>query len=354
MERGLYIAASGMLAEQIRQDQIANDLANASTPGYKADRTSQSGFGDLLLANSATGATVGSQGTAVQVSKIETDFSPKPARETGEPLDFAIVGEGFFSVQTDRGTRYTRNGQFTADAQGRLVTAQGDPVLGRNGSPLSVGRDGRVDPRNLQIVNLGNPRKDGDSLVAGTPVRQRRRAGPRGRPRGLRRRRVALDGRHDLVHARLRGGPEGHPDHRRDAGQGREPGRRHLRLTPGSPLAQVPRSRADLSGSMLEGLNSAAAGMAAQQQRLDSVANDLANANTTGYKHNRVGFRDLVYQQAGRASAQGVRTGHGAAAVDAGKAFSQGGLQRTDRPLDVADPGRRLPARSSWPTAPRR
>jgi flagellar basal-body rod protein FlgG len=90
---------------------------------------------------------------------------------------------------------------------------------------------------------------------------------------------------------------------------------------------------------MLEGLNSAAAGMAAQQQRLDSVANDLSNANTTGYKHNRVGFRDLVYQEAGRAAAQGVRTGHGAAAVDAGKAFSQGALQRTDRPLDLAIQG---------------
>src|ERR671912_447496 len=66
---------------------------------------------------------------------------------------------------------------------------------------------------------------------------------------------------------------------------------------------------------MLEGLNSAAAGMAAQQQRLDSVANDLANANTTGYKHGRVGFRDLIYEQAGRPAADGVRTGHGAAAV---------------------------------------
>jgi flagellar basal-body rod protein FlgG len=90
---------------------------------------------------------------------------------------------------------------------------------------------------------------------------------------------------------------------------------------------------------MLEGLNSAAAGMAAQQQRLDSVANDLANANTTGYKHGRVGFRDLVYEQAGRSAAQGVRTGHGAAAVDAGKAFGQGALTRTDRPLDVAIQG---------------
>jgi flagellar basal-body rod protein FlgG len=90
---------------------------------------------------------------------------------------------------------------------------------------------------------------------------------------------------------------------------------------------------------MLEGLNSAAAGMAAQQQRLDAVANDLANANTTGYKHQRVGFRDLVYDQTGRSSAEGVRTGSGAAAVDAGRAFAQGVLQRTDRPLDVAIQG---------------
>jgi flagellar basal-body rod protein FlgG len=168
MERGLYIAASGMLAEQVRQDQIANDLANAATPGYKADRTSQAGFGELLLANSATGATVGPQGTAVQVSAVETDFSPKPAKDTGEPLDFAIVGEGFFAVQTARGVRYTRNGQFQADAQGRLVTAQGDPVLGRGGRTLAVGADGRVDPRRLDVVNLRDPRKDGDNLVAGT------------------------------------------------------------------------------------------------------------------------------------------------------------------------------------------
>jgi flagellar basal-body rod protein FlgG len=170
MERGLYIAASGMLAEQIRQDQIANDMANASTPGYKADRTSQRGFGDLLLANSATGAVIGPQGTAVTVGKIETDFSPKPARDTGEPLDFAITGEGFFGVQTSGGVRYTRNGQFTADAQGRLVTAQGDPVLGRGGRTLTVGRDGHVDPRALEVVQLRDPRKEGDSLVTGTPA----------------------------------------------------------------------------------------------------------------------------------------------------------------------------------------
>ena len=135
MERGLYIAASGMLAELVRQDQIANDLANAVDARLQGRPHGPGAFGELLLANSATGAQVGPQGTAVQVDEIETDFSPQPARETGEPLDFAIVGEGFFAVQTDGGTRYTRNGQFTADAAGALVTAQGDPVLGRGGSP---------------------------------------------------------------------------------------------------------------------------------------------------------------------------------------------------------------------------
>src|SRR5215208_6641740 len=90
---------------------------------------------------------------------------------------------------------------------------------------------------------------------------------------------------------------------------------------------------------MLEGLNSAAAGMAAQQQRLDAVSNDLANANTTGYKRVRVGLRDLVYTQTGRSSAQGPRTGAGAAAVDAGRAFQQGAIQRTEQPFDVAIQG---------------
>lgn len=168
MDRGLYIAASGMLAEQIRQDQIANDLANSATPGYKADRTAQREFGELLFANRATGATVGSQSTAVQVDRIETDFAPRPSRDTGEPLDFAITGEGFFGVRTAQGVRYTRNGQFTVSPQGLLVTAQGDPVLGRGGRTVRVGADGRVDPRALDVVRLENTRKEGDNLVSGT------------------------------------------------------------------------------------------------------------------------------------------------------------------------------------------
>ena len=170
MERGLYIAASGMLAEQVRQDQIANDLANASTAGYKPDRTTQRSFGALLLTNSVTGATVGTQSTAVQVTGTVTDFTPQPLKDTGEPLDFAINGDGFFAVRTAQGIRYTRNGLFGSDAQGRLVTASGDLVLGRNNQPIQIGADGKVDPRLLNVVVLANPRKVGENLVTGTPT----------------------------------------------------------------------------------------------------------------------------------------------------------------------------------------
>src|SRR5689334_7024432 len=112
MDRGLYLAASGMLAEQLRQDQIANDLSNSSTSGYKAERTTQQSFGKLLLTNSVTGATVGSQSTGVQVTNTVTDWTPGALKDTGEPLDMAINGDGFFAVQTDAGVRYTRNGEF--------------------------------------------------------------------------------------------------------------------------------------------------------------------------------------------------------------------------------------------------
>jgi flagellar basal-body rod protein FlgF len=155
----------------VRQDQIANDLANASTPGYKADRTTQREFGSLLLRNGATGASVGALGLGVAVDRTVTDLAPAPIRDTGEPLDFAIEGDGFFAVRTAAGVRYTRAGQFGADAAGQLVTAAGDPVLGRGGAPIRVGADGSVDPRLLGVVTLTGARKQGDDLFTGTPAR---------------------------------------------------------------------------------------------------------------------------------------------------------------------------------------
>jgi flagellar basal-body rod protein FlgG len=80
---------------------------------------------------------------------------------------------------------------------------------------------------------------------------------------------------------------------------------------------------------------SAAAGMAAQQQRIDAVANDLANVNTTGYKRVRVAFRDLLYTPTGPGAAQGVASGAGSAATQVGRGSAQGALQVTGRSLDV-------------------
>ena len=90
---------------------------------------------------------------------------------------------------------------------------------------------------------------------------------------------------------------------------------------------------------MLEGMYTAAAGMAAQQQRLAALSNDLANVNTTGYKRVRVAFRDLVYTPAGPGASPGVQEGAGSAATSIGRGAAQGALRPTDRLLDVAIEG---------------
>jgi len=167
MERGLYIAASGMLAEQVRQDQIAHDLANAATPGYKADRSSQRAFGDLLLSNTVTGQEVGRLGSGASIAETVTDLSARPLRQTDEPLDFAVEGEGYFGVRTDNGVRYTRNGQFTAGAGGLLVDQLGHPVLSQNGQTIKVATDGAVDPGRLGVFAVDAPEKAGDGNFTG-------------------------------------------------------------------------------------------------------------------------------------------------------------------------------------------
>lgn len=169
MERGLYIAASGMLAEQVRQDQLANDLANASTPGYKSDRVSQHSFAqELDLVNRKSGAAVGALGTGVQIAEKRTDLTPTALKDTGEPLDLAIAGDGYFAIRTPDGVRYTRDGSFAADAQGRLVDQAGDPVLGPGGQPIVLNADGSVDAARVGVVSLTNVAKAGDGRFTGT------------------------------------------------------------------------------------------------------------------------------------------------------------------------------------------
>jgi flagellar basal-body rod protein FlgG len=90
---------------------------------------------------------------------------------------------------------------------------------------------------------------------------------------------------------------------------------------------------------LLEGMYAAASGMAAQQQRIDALSNDMANVNTTGYKRARVAFRDLLYTPTGAGAVKGVASGAGAAATLVGRTQTEGSVQTTQRPLDFAIDG---------------
>jgi flagellar basal-body rod protein FlgF len=168
MDPGLYIAASGMLAEQVRQNQLANNLSNASTPGYAPQAAEQQSFGSLLLANTSTGQPIGSLNTGVTIDKVVTDTSPTPLRQTGQPLDFGIAGTGFFAVQTANGVRYTRDGQFQANNRNQLTDQNGNLVVGQTGQPVTVSAQGTVNPSALGVFNVTNPSAAGNTLMTGT------------------------------------------------------------------------------------------------------------------------------------------------------------------------------------------
>ena len=167
MDLGLDIAASGMIAEQIRQDQLSNDLANASTPGFKPDETPQHSFGSVLLANTEGGAAVGSVDQGVALGQAYTNMTPGTMQETGEPLDFAIEGSGFFAVKTAQGIRYTRDGQFTTSAAGVLTDTNGDPVLDAKGAQIKVGAGGTVPAGAVGVFEVPGAVKQGENLYTG-------------------------------------------------------------------------------------------------------------------------------------------------------------------------------------------
>jgi flagellar basal-body rod protein FlgF len=182
MDRSLYIMASGMLTELARQDRIANDLANAATPGYKRTVATQRAFGDVLLESRRSGAALGDVGLGVEEAGARVDLTQGALRLTEEPLDLALDGDGFFSVATANGARYTRDGQFRVDASGKLVTAVGDTVLGTNGQPIvvgagvrpTIGTDGTVEvggraAGTIAVSTLANATKVDGGFFSGSP-----------------------------------------------------------------------------------------------------------------------------------------------------------------------------------------
>jgi flagellar basal-body rod protein FlgG len=125
MIKGIYTAASGMAPRILKQEAIANNLANVNTPGYKRESV----FLQQLTAAQARARKTEFEWQIPMVDQIYTDYSRGSLEHTGNPLNVAIDGDGFFVVQTPEGEAYTRSGSFHVDSEGRLVTADNLPVL---------------------------------------------------------------------------------------------------------------------------------------------------------------------------------------------------------------------------------
>jgi flagellar basal-body rod protein FlgF len=137
MNEAIYaLTLSSMQADMERLNGIASNLANVSTTGYKRQITATRPFGEML----------GLDG-ALQSTQVMVDGRSGTMRVTNQPLDLAILGEAFFEVMTDNGPVYTRNGNFSLDVRGRLVTAQGWPVMGKNGEIQLAHRTPVIDPQ---------------------------------------------------------------------------------------------------------------------------------------------------------------------------------------------------------------
>jgi flagellar basal-body rod protein FlgG len=152
MMRALMISASGMTAQQLAMDTIANNLANVNTTAFK---TSQAKFADILYQQTGetTSATAGdplSVGLGVQNTQIQKQFTSGTLQATNNPLDLALQGEGFFQVlQPDGSVAYTRDGSFKVSSEGVLCTANGNPISPQVQIPtdalqVKIGADGVV------------------------------------------------------------------------------------------------------------------------------------------------------------------------------------------------------------------
>jgi flagellar basal-body rod protein FlgF len=136
MSSGFYAAYSGLLARTEALDSTASNLSNAGTEGFRAEREY---FRSAIMGpdalNSQLNRTVNDFGV---LGGNKLDLGQGSLVPTGNPLDLAIEGQGFFAIQTAVGVRYTRDGQFQRGADGSLTTAQGDPVLDAQSRPIRI------------------------------------------------------------------------------------------------------------------------------------------------------------------------------------------------------------------------
>jgi flagellar basal-body rod protein FlgF len=190
MNNGIYSALAGLLARTQDFEIVSNNLANASSPGYRAQRS----FFETLeteqwLDEDIPQAIPGQFGVlgGAYVDSREGHFET-----TGNPLDLALEGPGYFMVQTSRGLRYTRNGQFHVDSENRLVTSAGDAVVGDQGpiqlppGPVSISASGMISAQGaiagqIKIVEFpagAKLRPEGSSYLATESQASDATAGP--------------------------------------------------------------------------------------------------------------------------------------------------------------------------------
>jgi len=185
-------AASGLRARMESLDMLANNIANSETCGYKTDRE----FYNIYTSAEATGADGEDPSALPVIEKNYTDFSAGVVRPTSNPLDFAIQGKGFFTVNSPSGVAYTRNGSFQISAAGTLVTADGNAVLDSAGKtialdpsvPVSVGADGTITQSGttaaqISLVDFANPgdlSKQGNTMFRPSDAKTQPVAAPTG------------------------------------------------------------------------------------------------------------------------------------------------------------------------------
>jgi flagellar basal-body rod protein FlgF len=182
MDNALLVSLSSQLAAYRSMDVIANNLANASTPAFKRESVK---FQEMIAQVTPSDTQTGPQDVSfVKDTGVTRDMTQGSMQITNAPYDVAINGKGYMVIQTPQGDRYTRNGHFTLDPNGQLVTSDGAPVMGDGGAitvtsddgDIHIAADGTVSGKNgdigkLRLVDFPNDRalvKEGNSLYSTT------------------------------------------------------------------------------------------------------------------------------------------------------------------------------------------
>ena len=159
MENTTYVTIGHMTALRRRMDLISNNMANMNTSGYKAEKP-------LFTSYLVDDQKIGERVAHVQDFGIVRNLDAGPLTPTGNPLDLGLASEGYFTVETDRGVRYTRNGNFAINPDGDVVTKEGFKLLDDGGLPLNI-PEGATD---IVISDNGSVAIDGVQLAQITPV----------------------------------------------------------------------------------------------------------------------------------------------------------------------------------------